>query len=158
MSKEIILSQGKVALVDDEDYEWLNQWKWWFNSRGYAHRIIYENGKQKGHIYMHRLILNTPSDLDVDHINHDGLDNRRSNLRQCTRSQNLANQKMRKINTSGKKGVSWHKTNKKWSANIGFNHKLIHIGYFDNICDASIAYKNKAHELYGDFIYEDKSI
>ena len=85
----ISLTQGKVVIVDDEDFEWLNQWKWLYNG-GYAIRSVgpYKNRK---HIRMHRLIMDTPDHLEVDHINWDKLDNRRSNLRNVTRSENQRN-------------------------------------------------------------------
>ena len=153
MSEEIQLSGDKVAIVDSGDYEWLNQWKWSHNGHGYAERVVTRNGIQK-HIMMHRLIINTPDNMDTDHVNHNGLDNRRCNLRICTTSQNQANQRIRSDNTSGKVGVSWHKTHKKWSANIRHNGKQVYLGLFDSIEDASNAYSAKAKELFGEFVYD----
>src|SRR4030065_939634 len=105
--KEIKLTKGKVAIVDDEDYDWLMQWKWRINSIGYAMRTVKKNGKARK-IFMHRVILNTPSDMCSDHANHNRLDNRRCNLRICTKQQNQANAPAPKNNRSGGKGVSWN--------------------------------------------------
>src|SRR4030066_2184242 len=111
--KEIKLTRGKVAIVDDEDYEWINQWKWHCNGQGYAERHCDIPGKRTM-IKMHRLILNTPNGMETDHINHNRLDNRKSNLRVRTRSQNAINTPIRSSNTSGKKGVDWKKNVGKW--------------------------------------------
>lgn len=84
----IYLSQGKAALVDSEDYEWLNQWVWSLHSIGYAYRRDYSTGKS---IFMHRLINKTPIGMHTDHINHIRLDNRKRNLRTVTQAENNAN-------------------------------------------------------------------
>ena len=115
--KKIKLSKGKVALVDNEDYIWLNQWKWHFMAGGYAMRHLrISEDKNSKLIYMHRQILNTPKGLESDHINRNKLDNRKENLRVATRSQNNMNRKKRINCTSKYKGVSWHKQRKKWQA------------------------------------------
>ena len=91
--KKIELTQGKFALVDDEDFEWLNQWKWYANHLGYTWYVVrsvrYDNEVKA--ILMHRSILNAKIGEEIDHINHNGLDNRKKNLRICTRSQNNMN-------------------------------------------------------------------
>jgi hypothetical protein len=150
MSEEIQLSHGKIAIVDDNDFEWLSQWKWSYNGHGYAERVICRNGIQS-HIIMHRLIINTPDNMDTDHINHNGLDNRRCNLRVCTPSQNQANQRMRSDNTSGRIGVSWKKQKGKYESYIRHNGKLLYLGSFDDINKASDVYQLKAKELFGEF-------
>ena len=89
MSKEIPLTQGKVAIVDDTDFDWLNQWKWYVlnkRPRYYAARSVGPRGKQT-RIYMHRFILDPVSGMEPDHINGNGLDNRRANIVACTRSE-----------------------------------------------------------------------
>jgi hypothetical protein len=147
--KEIKLTQGKVTVVDDEDYEWLNQWKWHY-AGGSALRNIVKNKKWKS-IWMHRLIMNTPDDLYVDHINHNRLDNRKKNLRICTTGQNNRNSLKRKNNKSGYKGVYWKKQSKKWCAEIGINNERMYLGLFVDIKDAVNAYNRKAKELHGEF-------
>ena len=102
----IALTQGKVALVDDEDYECLMAMGSWcavIRSSGWRAQTQH-NGKLQ---YMHRIILDAPSNLEVDHINHDTLDNRRCNIRLCTRSQNMQNQRKSSGKSSKYKGVSW---------------------------------------------------
>ena len=143
--KKIKLSRGKYTIVDDEDFEWLNRWKWSYNSLGYARM-----GQNYKTILMHRLIMNTPHGMETDHINGNGLDNRRSNLRICTRSQNKMNTCLSSKNTSGYKGVCWNKNSKKWRAEIEYK-KSICLGYFDNKIDAAKAYNQKAKELFGEF-------
>src|SRR2546430_16319669 len=98
--RKIKLTRGKYALVDLVDYEWLSQWKWYCSARGYAARRLYPENKV---VYMHRVII--PEGEEVDHINHDKLDNRKSNLRPCTHKQNLRSRGLNKNNKSGYKGV-----------------------------------------------------
>jgi len=137
--KEIKLTQGQIALVDDEDFEFLNQWKWHERKINkiyyYAIRGIRIKDKIK-FIYMHRLIMNTPTGFVVDHLNHNGLDNQKSNLRNCTQSENIMNQKCR--NKSGYKGVYYF--NGKIIAKISINRKVIHLGYFKNGIKAAEKY------------------
>jgi hypothetical protein len=110
--KQISLSQGMFAIVDKDDFDYLNQWNWAvarrIGSPSYAIRGEWENGKQKT-VRMHRLVMNAPNGTQVDHINGNGLDNRRKNLRFCTTKQNLRNRGKNSRNTSGYKGVSWAK-------------------------------------------------
>lgn len=145
--KTIPLTQGKVALVDDEDYERINAHKWYFN-QGYAVR-----NKQRpirGVILMHREILGLESG-QADHRNMDTLDNRRCNLRPATNAQNQANQPADKRNTSGYKGVSWITAKKKWRAHITVNGKYLFLGYFDNAEEAGRAYADAAKQHWGEF-------
>ncbi len=94
--KKIKLTKSKFALVDDEDFDYLNQWKWHYTGTGYAGRKIYPNGRyDQKMLYLHRVIMQTPVGLDVDHIDHDRLNNQKSNLRNCTRTDNLKNRKMK---------------------------------------------------------------
>lgn len=151
--KEIELTQGKVTLVDDEDFEYLNQFNWYaakFKNTFYAQRGICV-GKRINIIKMHRVIMSTPIGLDVDHIDGLGLNNQRINLRNCTRSQNSMNQKPR-LNCSSKyKGVTWNKRDKVYNARIIINYKKIDLGYFTNEAEAALAYNFKAKELFGEF-------
>jgi hypothetical protein len=152
--KEIQLTQGKVAIVDDEDYEWLSQWRWhYIKSRrdtGYASRSVRVGNSLKA-IFMHRLIMETPDNMITDHINHDTLDNRRSNLRICTTLQNQWNRKLPITNTTGKMGIYWEEDRQKWRAVITKNYKAYRLGRFDSMEDAADAYDAKARELRGEF-------
>jgi HNH endonuclease len=151
MTKEIKLTQGKVALVDDADFEWLNQWKWYVHGFWYAARMEARKGKRMV-VLMHRKITNAPFGMDVDHINGNGLDNRRENLRVCTHAENQRNTtRKRTTNKSGFKGVCWRMVSQKWSADITLNSKQIHIGLFSDIQEAVRAYDAKAIELFGEF-------
>jgi len=151
MTKTIALTQGKVALVDDEDCEWLNAWKWAYwpeKYTGYAGRRIYQKDKSRKRIRMHRVILNPPPNMEIDHINGNGLDNRRCNLRICTHSQNLANQRKCR-GTSQYKGVCWDKG--RWRAQVSSAGQNIHLGYFKIEMDAAIAYNQAAQRLHGEY-------
>jgi hypothetical protein len=106
---------------------------------------------------MHRLIMNAPIGYDVDHINHNGLDNRRCNLRVCTRTQNQANSKPRK-KSSKYKGVSWSNSENKWRAFIRINGKGKTIGRFDSELDAAEAYNNEAKKCFGEFAYVEACV
>ncbi|MCJ7458336.1 MAG: AP2 domain-containing protein [candidate division Zixibacteria bacterium] len=152
--KEILLTQGKVAIVDDEDFEELNKYKWdahisWHTY--YVERGVYdrETGKVKI-IKMHRQIMGFPEGKEIDHINHNGMDNRKCNLRSCEHWQNKKNGLLYKTNTSGFRGVSWYKRSQKWRAYFYRESTQKTIGYFDNIIEAARAYDEKAKEL-GEF-------
>ncbi len=154
-SKLIPLTQGKFAIVDDGDYEFLIQWKWKYSNHGYAvrnHHIGMVDGKRiQKRIYMHRLIIGALSGQYTDHINGEVLDNRRCNLRICTNQQNAANSKKWSIATSSKyKGVSWDKVNKKWTAQIGGEERK-HLGRFSSEIEAAKAYNKAALERHGEF-------
>ena len=152
--KEIQLTQGKVALVDDEDFEYLNQWKWFPNNLKhgfYAVRMNPTLDNKKNTISMHRFIMNVPLNMTVDHINRNTLDNRKINLRICTMAENLRNKNIYKNNTSKYKGVYYHKIVKKWLVRISVNNKRIHIGYFLNPIEGAKAYNEAAIKYHGEF-------
>lgn len=151
MSKEIPLTQGKVAIVDDEDYSMLSQYRWFLHTTGCAIRHFGHGRKDRRMIRMHREIMNAPKELQVDHINGDKLDNRRSNLRLATNSQNQMNCRKRYGNDSKYKGVCWHWQNSKWRANIKIDGKQTHLGLFLNEIDAAKAYDDAARKYFGEF-------
>lgn len=163
MTKEIMLTQGEVTLVDDEDFKWLNQWKWCAQKSlhtSYACRTIYIRAKYSKkipkrrttkNVHIHRLIMRFPKGLQIDHIDGDGLNNQRTNLRICTSAQNHMNKRKISDMTSIYKGVSKSGTNKKWYATIGFEGKTIWLGGYETEQEASLIYDAKALELYGQF-------
>lgn len=154
MTKEIKLTKGYVALVDDEDYNYLNQWKWAVSKRKntiYAQGVI--NNKPN---HMHRFIIKPKKNQIIDHINGNGLDNRKSNLRICTQSENLRNRSKPKWKktTSKYKGVSFVKNRKTpWRSYIQINKKYKHLGHFNNEIDAAIAYNKAAIKYYKKFAF-----
>jgi|JI9StandDraft_2_1071091.scaffolds.fasta_scaffold146515_2 hypothetical protein len=146
--KKIPLTQGYFAIVDDSDFDMLNRVKWHANkghNTFYAQRsVLQENGKWKN-VQMHRVILGVHDPkIQVDHINGDGLDNRRCNLRSCTRSENMQNQQIHKNNTSGRKGVHWNSNVEKFHAQIAKNGKRIYLGLFNDLESAAKAYDKAA--------------
>lgn len=146
--KQIPLTQGRFALVDDEDYDELSKYTWNYGMpQGYAARKIGYRGKK---VYMHRQILDAPPKIDVDHINGNKLDNRRVNLRLVTRSQNLYNAAPRG-GSSRFKGVCWNKPLGKWVASIQINRKLVHLGVFTDEIEAAKTYNRAATEHIGEY-------
>lgn len=145
MTREIPLTQGKVALVDDDDYEWLSQYKWCFEGR-YAHR-----GHEGHHVYMHRMIVNAPKGMEVDHHDGNKLNNQRGNLRITTRGGNNANRPKRNNRTyhSQYKGV--YKNRKAWRVSFGTNGKSTDLGSFATEIEAAKAYDAAARAHFGEF-------
>jgi len=143
--KTIELSRGYSATVDDDDFDWLSRYKWYAsvttarNKTPYA--VGYPLGQASGtRYYMHRLILACSKGQQIDHLNRNGLDNRRANLRISTASQNQHNRGKINSNTSGESGVVWHRRDRLWQAQITINGKQIYLGCFKNIGDAAEAY------------------
>lgn len=147
--------KNENILIDDEDYDKIKDYKWHISMiHGYKRvKTCFYINKKRITIYLHRFIMNVSKDKQVDHKNHNTLDNRKCNLRICTSQQNTWNQAIHKNNTSGIKGVCWHKARNKYNAKIAFNSKNMHIEYFDSKEDAKNAYNKKALELYGEFAY-----
>jgi len=155
--KEIDISTpkypNKFTIVDDEDFEKLNQFKWCYSSQGYATRNISKHREHIAHLKIHRVIMGAKKGEIVDHINRNPLDNRKQNLRICTYAENLRNSQKQHNNTSGYIGVhkKFKNREKCWYAQIGYNTKKIYIGVFKTKEEAAIAYNKKAKELFGDF-------
>lgn len=154
--KKIALTQGKFALVDDEDYDFLMQWKWYANdSRGVIYARSwgpYAGAGQAGKraVLMHNYLLGF---IGIDHIDGNGLNNTKLNLRKANQSQNTANTGKRKNNKSGFKGVSQTKKSitKPWVAQIRIGTKNCFLGYFKTPEEASEAYKEAAKKHHGEF-------
>lgn len=154
--KEILTSHSRYALVDDEDYEKVAMYKWYAVKLGnradgyYACGNIKKDGKYHT-IYMSRLIMNPQKEMVVDHINHNTLDNRKENLRICTRRENTKNRVKNNGNKSGYKGVCWNKNAQKWQAQIMTNYKKLYLGVFDDKEAAFEAYTVAAKKYHGIF-------
>lgn len=152
--RTLTLSQGQFAIVDVSDYDWLSKWKWtavWDKNAKtfYAARTYQlEDGRYK-HVRMHRIIMDAPRGILVDHADHNTLNNRRYNLRFATYSQNNANARHR--NKTGFKGITFRAKKNRWRAIIKKDKKSIELGLFKTAEEAHAAYCVAAKELHGDF-------
>jgi hypothetical protein len=151
--KQIPLTNGSFVLVDDEDFEFLSQWKWHLSDGGYALRnnhkrlgVLHYSNKQ---IRMHRVINNTPEGLFTDHINRNKLDNRKCNLRTVNKSLNSINRDKPINNKSGYRGVYWDTWSKKWRAELKVNAKKVTLGRYSNLEDAATARMVGERKYYG---------
>lgn len=157
--KEIELTQGKVALVDDADYDWLNQWKWYaaYNrgSKFSAQRTIGSSANgNKGCVHMHRLIAGIiDRSMQVDHIDGNPLNNQRINLRVCTNNENQYNKPPRPNRSSKYKGVWFDKARGKWACAITHNKQRTPIGRFVSETAAALAYNEAAKRHHGEFAW-----
>ena len=158
MTIELELTRGQVAVIDDIDAD-LAEFKWCVQAHHsgdfYAVRNAAHPKRMK--VLLHRVILErvigrplTKTEL-TDHVSGDKLDNRRTNLRIATNAQNLRNRGKQRNNTTGFKGVAWHRTSEKWTAQIVVNGKKMHLGYFTTPEAAHAAYCIAARELHGEF-------
>jgi hypothetical protein len=146
--KYIKLNKNKRAMVDNKDYDWVSTYKWYANPHAGGWRALTGKGMS-----MHRLIMGFPVGLEVDHINGNQLDNRRLNLRVCTKTQNLQNSKLSKDSKNKYKGITFVKRYKikPWKASIMLNGKRYWLGQYATQEDAGSAYDKKAVELFGEF-------
>ena len=162
--RKINLTKGYVALVDDNDFDRVNQFSWQAHVEFYksepkrvrrvsaTRRVYHKETQTQTQQYMHRFILRvTDPAVEVDHKNHNGLDNRRNNIRKASHANNQQHCRKANNNTSGYKGVSWYGSRNKWIAIIQCEHHFMHLGYFDNKADAAKAYDVAAREHHGKF-------
>jgi len=149
------------ALVDDEDYVIVNKYSWYMVKYGYAVTNVKKTDGKQIMLKMHKLVTGTVGSgikVQVDHINNNKLDNRRANLRVCSPAENKRNCKMSVKNTTGFKGVSYHKQAMKWRAMIMVNGKKIHLGLFICILKAAKTYDEAAIKYFGEFACTNKSM
>ncbi|MCD4831544.1 MAG: hypothetical protein K8R02_07025 [Anaerohalosphaeraceae bacterium] len=151
------LNKGRYAIVDYDDWKALKKFNWRLRKSPttlYAERTAYTVTNRQRNIALHRQIMNASKGIFIDHINHNGLDNRKTNLRPATPAQNAWNRKQSNANwksSSKYRGVKWHRKSAKWSAQIGFNNKRKHLGYFVNEIEAAKAYDIAARKHHGNF-------
>jgi hypothetical protein len=149
----VTLTRGYVAVIDSADANLFEGFNWSADVRArnvYAYRHI-RVGRKRQKLYMHRVVYGPDSRQQIDHINHDGLDNRRANLRGCSPAENQRNMRIPAHNTSGFKGVCWSKKHGKWKAEIRWSGKRKHIGLFDCAEDAHEAYCVASEKYHGEF-------
>lgn len=149
----ITLTRGQHAIIDLCDLPLVDGYNWYAVKKSntfYAARTHRANGCKKI-IHMHRVICGDDVSDSIDHINGNGLDNTRKNLRPCSNKENCRNQGLRSNNKSGIKGVGWQKREKKWRARIDVDGKCISLGYYSDIADAEKAYEQAAIKYFGDF-------
>lgn len=147
------LTKGYEAIIDADDVPLVEgyTWKAFVDKRRVYATTEIGGRKNKTGIRMHRLIMGAPKGVDVDHIDHNGINNRRANMRLCTRSENLQNQRKRLDNTSGFKGVNYYKRTGRWRAYIMRDSKEQHLGYFDTPEEAHSAYCKASKEIHGEY-------
>lgn len=155
----IPLTRGKSVIVDVEDYHYLNQWKWQCTKHGYAARSISFQKPDKSWssktVFMHRVIMQTPEGLFTDHADENKLNNRKVNLRICTRSENQYNKLLRADNKSGRKGINWIKKTSMWVVRVQADKKRQIFGYFKDLEEAKIAHSKAVRLLHGEFAKVD---
>lgn len=153
--KYINLTQGKRTVVDDDDFEKYGDLKWQaLKVRGCFYVKRTESGGPGRHkdIYLHRMVMGNPAGMDVDHISHDTLDNRKENLRSCTHAQNLRNRKgPNSNNKSGIRGVCWFRRDGTWHAQIKVDGRRIHLGYFATKEEAGAVYASANAKYFGEY-------
>lgn len=151
MSKLITLTRGYSAVVDDADYDLVSQYRWHVRIEKHSayagHNIKKPNGGYATQ-RMHTFLTGWPR---VDHVDGDGLNNRRCNLRLASASENNRNARKHASAYSTYKGVSWCKRERRWFAQIQYQHKHKHLGYYSTEIDAALAYDAAAYDLFGQF-------
>ena len=147
--REILLTQGKIAIVDDEDYEKINRQKWCACRYRKTFYAIRKKNNTNSTVYMHRLIMNMTDNRKIDHRDNNGLNNQKENLRVCSDSENKCNRGKTCVNSVGFKGVTPRR--KKFVAQIRKNNKNYYLGIFSSVEEAASAYDKAANLLHGDF-------
>lgn len=157
--KRIPLTKGKEAIVDDEDYEYLMQWKWHAHKGRYAVRVARRaESVSRKTVRMHRVVADRAGFTIIEHVDHkdgNGLNNQRVNLRPASNQNNMANRGPPQNNTSGYKGVSYHCKRNEWIAQIKVSQRTLFLGYFDSKHDAARAYNVAAVKHFGEFAYQN---
>jgi hypothetical protein len=158
--REVPLTRGLVAVVDDEDYHLVSVRKWHAQKptqgRTFYARAERRSGEDGGRwFHMHRVIAGAPDGLDVDHVDGNGLNNRRSNLRLCTRQENCCNRPGNRVATSRFKGVSWSSKSQKWKSQIRIDGTLLFLGYYDSELAAACAYDSVATVAQGKYAWRN---
>jgi hypothetical protein len=151
LTREIPLTNGLVALIDADDVERVSKFKWYASEKDKWTYALKGRTDESPYAAMHRFIMNAPEGLHVDHINGNGLDNRKSNLRICTNQQNRWNQDSHRGSSSQYKGVFFEKRRERWRAEIRFDHRRIKLGDFPNEIEAAKAYDKIAWLCFGEF-------
>lgn len=159
MKELYVVNQEKPALVDDDDFEYLSQFRWYARTQdGVVYAIMTKPptvGGKRPTLYMHRMVTDAPDDKFVDHINHDVFDNRKENLRLVNNQQNCFNR--RSTNPLGYKGVFQRKEKRyskpRYRSYINVDGKRINLGTYGTPEEAALAYNEKAKEIHGEFAY-----
>jgi hypothetical protein len=149
--KEIRLTQGEVALVDDEDFEHLNQWRWFVQKRNHTSYAYRTTKSPKTSASMHRQLMDFPTGSQIDHIDGNGLNNLRCNLRICTSAHNSMNRKKRKNTSSKYKGVAWEKGKNRWYVSIKVGRKSYYLGKVGSEKEGALVYDKIAREWFGQY-------
>ncbi len=140
----------KEITIDTKDWEKVKNYTWYvtYDNKKKRYKAILSKARHSPGVLLHNLIMNSKPN---DHKDGDIFNNRKCNLRKCTSSQNNCNRKIPKNNTSGLKGVSWHKNKKKWEADITINNKTIFLGLYKDKIEAALAYNKAAIKYHGEF-------
>ena len=147
--KEIKLNNGFVTQVDDEDFEWLNKFKWYASKL--SNKYYARKGRYETYELMHRLIMKASDKQTIDHIDNDSLNNQKHNLRFCTNQENCFNQGKKEYCSSQYKGVCFYRRTGQWMAYIRIDGILKHLGYYNSEITAALKYDVAAEKYFGKF-------
>ena len=150
MTHSIPLRNGVSTSLDDEDYARAKDFRWHKTANGYVAGTVVEGGVRR-RVYLHRWLLDAQPGQLVDHLDGNPLNNRRTNLRLATRSQNQANRRRNRTSRSRYKGVTWHQGQQRWMARLQVNGRRITIGYFADPLQAAYEYDAFARAYFGEY-------